>query len=71
MTQDEKRLDAVMNLLANATTILTASMSSALGNAVGGAFAGMGEAMGAAFGDGETAHARGDKIRKEIGRAHV
>jgi hypothetical protein len=68
MTQDEKRLDAVMNLLANATTILTASMSSALGNAVGGAFAGMGEAMGAAFGDGGTAHARGDEIRKEVSR---
>jgi hypothetical protein len=66
VTQDEKRLDAVMNLMANATTILTASMSSALGNAVGGAFAGMGEAVGAALGDGEAAHARGDAVRKKV-----
>jgi hypothetical protein len=64
MTQDEKRLAAVMNMMCNATTILTASMSSALGNAVGGAAAGMGEAMSAALGDTDAA-TKGGAMREE------
>jgi hypothetical protein len=66
MTQDEKRIAAVMNMMGNAATLLTATMSSALGEAVGGAFAGIGEALGAALGDGEAAQKRGKEVRKEV-----
>ncbi len=59
---DDKRLAAVMNLLANAMTIQMAGMTDMFGNLVGG----MGEALGSAFGGGDEAGPKPGEVGKQI-----
>jgi hypothetical protein len=65
MTRDEKHLEAVLNLMANATTILTASMSGALASTLGDATAGIAASLGAVFGDTD-AGTKAGALREEV-----
>ncbi len=62
---DEQRLEAVVNMIANASTLMMASMTGAMGEAMGGLAAGMGEAAGAALGS-EDAPRKGEEMRQEV-----